>query len=165
MKKVVVLLLLGILFASVAWADDGTSLLKFKTMNAVTGPFIGRATPQTPIQGVNGAGAPWVIAEGQGELKSNGELDVRVRGLVLATGANKGINPLANFRAVLSCHSISSTGDPTVVIVSTDNFPASSEGDAEIKATIDIPSPCFAPILFVTTPPPDPPRWLAVTGQ
>jgi hypothetical protein len=162
MKKVVVVLLFGILFASVAWAEDGNSLLKFKTMVAVTGPFVGTVTPQTPIQGVNGAGRPWVISEAQGELKSNGELEVRVRGLVLASSLK---NPLANFRAVLSCHSTSSTGDPTVVTVSTDNFPASPEGDAEIKATINIPSPCFAPILFVTTPPPDPPRWLAVTGQ
>jgi hypothetical protein len=159
MKKVVVLLLLGVLFASVAWADDGTSLLKFKTMIAVTGPFVG---PTNPIQGVGGAGRPWVISEGQGELKSNGELDVRVRGLVLASSLT---NPLANFRAVLSCQSIDTDGNPTIVTVSTDNFPATPEGDADINATIEVPSPCFAPIVFVTTPTPDPPRWLAVTGQ
>jgi hypothetical protein len=159
MKKVVVLLLLGMLFASVAWADDGTSLLKFKTMIAVTGPFVGATNP---IQGVGGAGRPWVISEAQGELKSNGDLEVRVRGLVLASSLT---NPLPNFRAVLSCHSIDTAGDPTVVVVSTDGFPASPEGDAVIKAMIDIPSPCFAPIIFVTTPTPDPPRWLAVTGQ
>ncbi|MBZ5536329.1 MAG: hypothetical protein LAO31_10275 [Acidobacteriia bacterium] len=164
MKKAVVLLLV-ILFASVAWADDGTALLKFKTMIAVTGPFVGSVTPQTPIQGVNGAGLAWMISEAQGELKSNGDLEVRVRGLVLAAGANAGKNPLANFRAVLSCQSINS-GNPTIVTVSTDNFPATMpEGDAEIRAHIDIPSPCFAPIVFVTTPGPGAPRWLAVTGQ
>jgi hypothetical protein len=159
MKKIVVLLL-GVLFASVAWADsDDSSILKFKTMVGVSGPFLGSVTPQTPIQGVLGAGAAWMISEGRGELNSEGELEVHVRGLVLV---RTGQNPLPNFRAALSCQSIDATGKPTTIVVSTEDFPATPAGDARIEAKVDVPSPCFAPIVFVTT---SAGRWIAVTGH
>jgi hypothetical protein len=43
----------------------------------------------------------------------------------------------------------------------TDPFPASSTGDSKIEATLDLPEPCIAPIVFVTSPGA---AWFAATG-
>ena len=45
--------------------------------------------------------------------------------------------------------------------VTTGDFPATTAGDAEIEAAIELPSPCIAPIVFVTSPGG---AWFAVTG-
>jgi len=135
-------------------------------MVAVTGPFVGSANA---IRGINGGGLPWMISEGRGQLKSDGNLEVQVRGLVLFNGPPvpgnlQGTNPIAAFRAVVSCQTIVG-GSPATRNVSTDPFPATPDGNAEIEATISLPSPCIAPIVFVTngtTPPPG--AWFAVTG-
>ena len=58
-------------------------MLELDTMVVVSGPFVGSANP---IRGVNGGGLPWEIAEGRGELASDGKLEVEVRGLVLLDG-------------------------------------------------------------------------------
>jgi hypothetical protein len=152
-----------------ARADTGT-ILTFATMAPVSGPFVGA----NPIRGITGGGLPWIISEGGGELNANGHLVAHVTGLVLATSAPvppalQGTNPVPFFRAILSCLSIDAGGSPTVVNLDTGNFPATSTGDAEIEATLALPSPCLAPIIFVTGGPPigSPvaPRWFAVTGM
>ncbi|HEV8633399.1 MAG TPA: hypothetical protein VG370_04040 [Chloroflexota bacterium] len=142
------------------FASSGSTdapVLAFRTMVGVTGPFVGAANP---IRGVAGGGLPWAIAEGRGELRADGRLEVHVRGLVLAAGPSAGTNPVANFRALVSCQSFTDA-TPTVVNVSTDDVPATTTGDADIEATVSLPSPCFAPIIFVTNPAG---RWFAVTG-
>jgi hypothetical protein len=40
--------------------------------------------------------------------------------------------------------------------------PATSDGDARIRAQIDLPEPCIAPIVFVTSPTN---AWFAATGM
>jgi hypothetical protein len=52
-------------------------------------------------------------------------------------------------------------GAAAVENVSTDPFPATTTGDSKIEATVSLPSPCFAPIVFVTSPGGS---WFAVTG-
>jgi hypothetical protein len=47
------------------------------------------------------------------------------------------------------------------VNVSTDDFLADQIGNATILATLKLPSPCFAPIIFVTSPDG---QWFATTG-
>ena len=127
------------------------SILEFDSMVGVTQAFTGA---QNPIRGINGGGLPWVIGSGQGELKASGELEINVQGLVLAAGANTGSNPVANFRAIVSC--LTSNGG--VVNVSTGLFPATTGpaslggGDAKIEATLSLPQPCIAPLVFVTNP-------------
>lgn len=153
-----VLALLVLVTVGVAQTDDST-VLEFASMASVTGPFVGTANP---IRGVSGGGLPWRISTGQGELKSSGELEVHVRGLVLAAGPLTGTNPISNFRAIVSCQSIDGTGNPSVVNISTDNFPATSTGDSDIEGTVEITNPCFAPIVFVTSPTG---RWFAITGR
>jgi hypothetical protein len=82
-----------------------------------------------------------------------------VEGLVLlATGAN----PVAQFKAIVSCQTIGIGGTAAVANVSTAPVSATTTGDAEIDETIALPSPCFAPIVFVTSAGG---AWFAVTGR
>jgi len=146
-----------------ASADPG-SILKFDTMAPVTGPYVGASNP---IRGVPGGGLPWMIESGRGSLDRDGHLKVRVRGLVLADHAPvppmlQGINPITPFKAIVSCQAIATDGSATVVNVSTGGFPASPEGDSTIRATVKLPHPCIAPIVFVTSPSG---AWFAATGN
>lgn len=156
---VVVLALVGTLAVHTPTLAEPPKVLAFDTMVGVSGPFKG---PANPIRGVNGGGLAWTIDEGSGELFTNGRLEVTVRGLVLAEGANEGINPAPSFRAIVSCLTIDGDGNPAVANVTSDPFPASRSGDADIQADLILPSPCFAPIIFVTSPTG---AWFAVTGQ
>ena len=52
-------------------------------------------------------------------------------------------------------------GNPTTVNVSTGLFPADAAGNSEIEETLSLPSPCIAPIIFVTNPGG---AWFAATG-
>jgi hypothetical protein len=145
-----------------ASADPGT-ILKFDTMTPVIGPYVGNGNP---IRTVPGGGLPWMISAGTGSLKSDGRLLVHVRGLVLADEppvppALQGTNPIPDFRAIVSCQSIGAGGTAAITNVSTAQFPASTSGNADIKATVSLPHPCIAPIVFVTSPGG---AWFAATG-
>ena len=142
------------------------TVLRFDTMTPVTGPFTGSANP---IRGVNGGGLPWILKSGSGELRQDGRLEVRVRGLVLANDSSvpaalRGTNPFPNFRALVSCQSIGAGNTATVTNVSTGDFKADSMGDSTIRTRISLPKPCFAPIVFVTGPT-GTDAWFAVTGS
>lgn len=161
MKKIIFfamgLFLLGV--GSTAWGKSSSSaILEFDSMVSVSGPFVGTVNP---IRGISGGGLPWAISEGKGELKASGKLEVEVKGLVLAAGPLTGTNPVANFRAILSCMTIDGTGNPAIVNLSTGDFPATTTGNAEIEETLTLPSTCLAPIIFVTSPTG---AWFAVTG-
>jgi hypothetical protein len=167
MKRLLVLFLgtvlaVGLIVQASGASSSGQKVLEFDTMVGVSGPFVGTANP---IRGVSGGGLPWQIAEGRGELASNGKLEVEVRGLVLLNGppvppALRGTNPISSFRAIVSCLTIVD-GSPATTNVATGPFPATATGDSAIEATVGLPSPCFAPIIFVG---PSPTTWFAVTG-
>jgi hypothetical protein len=167
MKRLLILFLgavlaVGLVVQASGASSSGRNVLEFNTMVGVSGPFVGSTNP---IRGVNGGGLPWQIAEGRGELSSTGKLEVEVRGLVLLNGAPvppalRGTNPISSFRAIVSCLTIVN-GSPATTNVATDPFPATSTGNSEIEATVALPSPCFAPIVFVG---PSPTTWFAVTG-
>jgi hypothetical protein len=158
MKKglVTAAVIAGLTAAASAQADS--SILEFDTMAPVSGPFVG---PANPIRGLPGGGLPWSIEQAKGELKDDGRLEVRVRGLVLAAGANAGTNPIASFRAVVSCRVIDGMNNPAILNLATAEFPATRAGDSDIEQTLQLPSRCFAPIIFVTSPAGS---WFAVTG-
>jgi len=124
--------------------------------------IVGTVNPATnnPIREINGGGLPWSIAEGKVVLGADGSLVVKVEGLVLAGGPLTGTNPITQFKAIVSCLTIDGTS-ATTTNVSTGLFPATAAGDSKIEATIALPSPCFAPIVFVTSPGGS---WFAVTG-
>ncbi len=167
MRRSLIMLLGAVLAVGLIVQASGASstrkkVLEFDTMAGVSGPFVGLSNP---IRGVNGGGFPWQIAEGRGELARDGRLEVEVRGLVLLNGppvppALRGTSPISSFRATVSCLSIVS-GSPTTTNVATGPFPATATGDSKIEATVTLPSPCFAPIVFVG---PSATTWFALTG-
>lgn len=148
--------------APTARADENQKILVFATMAGVDVPFTG---PTNAIRGVGGGGVPWTIERGEGVLRADGELDLEVRGLVIVS---TGVNPAATFRAIVSCLTAGpvdpATNLPTadIVNVPTGEFPATTTGDARIRAQLPLPTPCFAPIVFVTNAAG---RWFAVTGN
>jgi hypothetical protein len=151
-------LLLGValIAQTSAASSSGETVLEFKTMVGVDGPFRGSANA---IRGINGAGAPWRIDGVDGELKSGGRLEIDVQGLVLVS---TGLNPSAFFRAAVSCLTNDATTVSTVNRV-TEQFPATTAGDAKIEANVVLPSPCVAPIVFVMNA--GGTSWFAVTGS
>jgi hypothetical protein len=169
MKKSLVALLgvaLGVALAAPAigiGGDDGRKVVDAKTLAPVTEPYTGAANA---IRLVPGGGLPWEIDRGKADLRADGHLRVEVEGLVLARRAPvpvalQGTNPVTQFKAVVSCLT-TSAGAAATANVSSPLVPASATGEAEIEATIELPSPCFAPIVFVTSPGGS---WFAVTGR
>jgi hypothetical protein len=161
------LLLLSTFFAgSVATATaKEAKILEFGTMIGVPRPYTGATNA---IRGVPGGGLPWVVASAEGELKTNGKLEIKVLGLVLdptdpavIASGRAGTNPSPNFRAIVSCLSRDAAGNPTTVNVSTGLFPADAAGNSEIEAMVSLPQPCIAPIVFVTSATGS---WFAATG-
>ncbi len=155
--------LVSVLGVTASASADPGSMLKFDMMAPVTGPYVGSTNP---VRGVPGGGLPWMITSGTGSLKSDGHLMVQVRGLVLADQAPvppalQGTNPVPDFLAIVSCQSIGAGDTATIANVSTGEFPASSNGNATINATVSLPHPCIAPIVFVTSPGG---AWFAATG-
>lgn len=156
--------LIAVLGVSASASADPSTILKFTTLTPVTGPYVG---PASPIRTVPGGGLPWMITSGTGSLGSDGHLLVHVRGLVLADRspvppAQQGTNPIPGFKAIVSCQSIDADGMASVTNVSTAQFPASTSGNADIKATVSLPHPCIAPVVFVTSPAS---AWFAATGS
>lgn len=103
--------------------------------------------------GVLGGGVAWVLDEGSATLTADGRLHVEVQGLVLASSHT---NPIHTGRAIVACAG--------AVAASTDAVPFSTTGDAEVDATVSLPSPCFAPAVFFAGVTANGDRWFAVTG-
>jgi hypothetical protein len=136
-------------------SGDGRTVLKFDTMAPVVAPYTGMTNP---IRGVSGGGVPWQLESASGRLRADGRLQIEVEGLVIVAS---GVNPVGTFKGIVSCQS-STAGVPTTVNVSTHPVPATMTGNAEIDAKVALPSPCFAPIVFVTS---GGGSWFAVTGR
>lgn len=132
-------------------------ILEFDTMIGVPSGLTGTAS-QPVLRGVRGGGLPWVLTSAHGELTTSGKLEIEVKGLVLATGANAGTNPSPVFRGLVSCLG----SDGSIQNRLTNPFPATSGGDSKIETMVDLPEPCIAPIIFVTN---DGGSWFAATGN
>lgn len=135
-------------------AAGAPPMLKFETMGPISGPYLG---PDNSVRGVTGGGRAWRLDTANGLLQSDGHLVVHVRGLVLqATGSN----PISRLRAIVSCQDIVD-GSTHVTNLMTASVPATSGGDADFNTSVALPQPCFAPIVFVTSPAG---AWFATTG-
>lgn len=128
---------------SVSVGAQSDTLIKFDSMTPVTGAAVGAVNDR----GIVGGGKPWVIRSGRGEVDGNGDVDVRVKGLVIPVAPFNGTNPVPFFRATVSCLTPGGT-----VNVSTGLFPASSEGDAKIDGHVTLPATCNDPEVFVVSP-------------
>ena len=108
--------------------------------------------PAGNIRGINGPGLPWGIGEAEVSVKASGKIDVKFENLVFTAGPNNGKNTIPSMAVVVSClndtnQPVNVTSAPFPVTVATVNDPG---GDADIKTRAEIPSPCFAPIVFIT---------------
>lgn len=173
MKRLFVVTLSAVLLVSAFFAGSvspaaakETKISEFDTMIGVPRPYTGATNA---IRGVPGGGLPWVVSFAEGELKANGKIEVTVEGLVLdpndavvnSVPGRAGTNPSPNFKVIVSCLSKDAAGNPTTVNVSTGLFPADAAGNAQIEDTVSLPTPCIAPIIFVTNPGGS---WFAATG-
>ena len=158
----VVLVLSTFLMAGSVTAKE-PKILEFNIMVGVPRPYTGATNA---IRGVPGGGRPWVIDFAEGELKVSGKLEVKVRGLVIDPNepiAAAGTNPAGDFKAIVSCLSKDAvTGAAITSNVETSTFPTDTAGNADIEATVTLPQPCIAPIIFVTSAGGS---WFAATGN
>jgi hypothetical protein len=132
-------------------------------MYGVDGPFL---QDGTPIGGIPGDEQPWEVKSAIGRLGANGDLLLRVRGVVFANDPSvppelRGINDEAQFRAAVVCMT-EENGQAAQRAVFTQGFPATRTGDSLIHAHLTLPSPCIAPIVLVLAGSED--KWFAVNG-
>ena len=144
-------------------SSDGRKVVDARVLAPVTEPYTGGANS---IRGIPGGGLPWQLDSGSADLRAGGQLHIEVEGLVLArrspVPANlQGTNPFAQFKAIVSCLT---TADATATTanISTGSFAVTPTGDGDLDTSVALPSPCFAPIVFVTAPTG---AWFAITGR
>jgi hypothetical protein len=116
------------------------------------------------IRGINGAGLAWRIGEAEVSVKASGKVELEFDDLVFAAGANTGKNTVGSMAVVVSCLDASNQARNAMsatfpVTVATGTDPG---GDAEVETRVDLPSPCFAPIVFITNA--TGAAWFAVDG-
>ena len=168
MRKTLVLLLAVAVLAALAvpalglGGGDGRKVLDANVLAPVTEPYTGA----NPIRGVVGGGLPWILRAGHANLRGDGQLHVRVQGLLLARRApvppaRQGTIPFSQLGAVVSCLT-TTNGEPTTANISTQLFDVTPRGDGHLDTSVALPSPCFAPIVFVTSPTG---AWFAITGR
>jgi len=141
-------------------------ILAFSTMRG--------SLPNLEINGNRSAGVPWVISNGDGVLSVDGDVNILIRGLVLAPSVANGggTNPVHNFRAIVSCTTIIN-GEQEVINITTGAFAADAKGNCFIHDEVTLPNPCYAPMVFVGPAPAGVVRntdieggtWFAVTGN
>jgi hypothetical protein len=122
-------------------------------------PIVG-SNPGVTIAGVRSGGAPWVVNRGLAVLNDDGRLRTDVRGLILTNLGTPG--PVTAVAASVVCGG--------AVAATSDSVPLSVDGNAEIHAKLQVPSPCLGTIVLVRatafndTPLPAPGPWIAATG-
>jgi hypothetical protein len=98
------------------------------------------SNPNVTIAGVPSGGAPWVVRRGVAVLNDNGKLRVDIRGLVLPSAGNTA-GPVTQVAASVVCgDTVAATSGPV---------PLTTTGDAEIRAKLTLPSPCFGTVVLV----------------
>lgn len=130
-------------------ADDGS--IKFKIFGDTTNVVV-RTVPAGPN--------PWVAQESRARLWPNGDLDVRIRGLLVAGGLNAagnpvppqfiGTNPVRMVTIAIAWAVPASVSPNAVAIQSTGLVPLDLNGDLRLRTNIGPPPPgAERPILLV----------------
>jgi hypothetical protein len=116
------------------------------------------STPNVTIRGVVAGGAPWVVKNGKAQLSPDGQLRVKVKGLVIGEGALANGNPVPDslvgtVAGITVVHAALTCGGPgggtPFTITSTAAVPISLAGDFEIDEEVTIPSVCAQPIILI----------------
>ena len=97
------------------------------------------------VRGVSPAG-PWRIADLRAEVFTDGRIQVRGRGLLLASGNSIGTNANQSVFATLICEAAA----PFVEHNTTFSVPLEPNGDFRIDDTLDpAPTECLSPVLLI----------------
>jgi hypothetical protein len=121
---------------------------------------IAGSNPGSTIAGVASGGAPWVVRHGTAILTDGGRLRIDVRGLILPSTGNTG--PVTQVAASVVCSNTVAATTPAVNLA--------SDGDAEIRAKVVLPSPCLGAAVLIrvagtnNAPLPAPGAFIAATG-
>ena len=98
------------------------------------------------VRGVNPAGQIWVIDKLDARVKTNGDIKVKGRGLILGGGNNAGRTTLQFVFATLIC-------DAAGLVLHNTNLAGvqlTAEGDFEIDDVLDpLPKGCASPMLLI----------------
>jgi hypothetical protein len=102
-------------------------------------------SPLTAVRGVNAAGNPWVTDNSRVKLYSDGSMDIRIRGLVLAAGVNQsgglvppnlvGTNPVPTVRLDVTWMV---PGGP---VFHQETGPLSLDPQGDLEARVQLPTP------------------------
>ncbi|HKW38953.1 MAG TPA: hypothetical protein VJO54_14235 [Burkholderiales bacterium] len=153
MFRKLAVLLLGIAAPLAASADD--SLAKFKGGIGVIPVSAGAGTAATAevvnrniARGVLPPGQPWVISDLSAEVKTDGSIRVRGRGLLLAGGNGVGGNGGQSVFATLICEAAAPFVEHSTAPA---GVPLGPDGDFRIDDVLDPlpPIPCASPALFI----------------
>jgi hypothetical protein len=167
MKRVFAYLICAGVLALSGWADDGGRNNNNNNGNNnngngnLQGQLIG-STPGQHVAGIPSGGAPWMLSNSEFNINGNGQFQVEVQGLLIASGtAANTVGPVVMVAASLIC------GD--VVAGSTASALLSATGNANMQGVITVPSPCIAPAVLVqvtqlTTGPVTSPLFIAVNA-
>ena len=154
------------LAASVPAAVGGRTaeILKAERLVGVPNGLTGAAGA---IGTVNGAGLPWVIGESKAVLGVDGSFEIKFNDLLFASvdpvPANlRGTNNQATMQAGVSCLTTSGTRQAVLTgpLSVTTGIGA---GDARVATTLNLPSPCVAPLILVTNAAGT--SWFAASGD
>jgi hypothetical protein len=161
----------GLRLSTPSASSTTDKILSFETMYGVDEGFI----DSKQIRDVKGDELPWDVGSANGSLTVGGHLMVSVRGIVFKNEPEvppelRGINDETEFRALVSCLVSESKGKGKgkgnakieTVNITTAGFPATPSGDSDIDTTVQLPSDCVAPIIFIMSGSED--KWFAVTG-
>ncbi len=144
MKVLVTIALACLLLVGVAFADKhgkqsgGSEALK---QGSFRSGVIG-SNPGLTIGGIPSGGAAWVVSEGEATLTPSGELELEVKGLLLAATGTTG--PVTQIAASLVCG-----GSGGMVVATTPAVNLSAAGDAELEANLTPPTTCFGTVILV----------------
>jgi hypothetical protein len=152
MFRKLALLFVGMAIPLAALADD--SLVKFKGGIGVIPVSSGQGAAATAtvvnrniVRGVQPPGQIWVIADLKADVKTDGSVKVRGKGLLLAGGNGIGGNANQSVRATLICDAAATLFDSGLV-------PLEPNGDFRIDDVLNPlpPIPCASPVLLIRNP-------------
>jgi hypothetical protein len=103
------------------------------------------SVPTDPaLLGVAAGGVPWVLRSGEANLRSDGRLTVRIRGLLIPSGQFAGTTgPVKTVSASLYC------GANSNPVETSGTVPLSNDGDARITTTLPLPTKCQIPAVLI----------------
>jgi hypothetical protein len=155
----VVAILIGGFFASSVVADGEhhhDTLVKFKggigvhpvsNVTAVAGPPLAVTVSQNIVRGVNPAGQIWVIDKLDARVKTNGDIKVKGKGLILGGGNNAGRTTQQKVFATLICEAVAPFNERST---NKDGVTLAVNGDFEIDdVLVPIPTDCASPMLLI----------------